>query len=143
MKKTKLKPLLLFEEFWRCGTEQEETINTSETARGNGCTRLLNEQGFMCCLGQFSMQLDETITDRHLLSNVSPDSLNKLIPDLTYADHHIDAHTNSMRRTIRNTSEVNEAIVINDDQNTTVKEKIKRLKNILSKMGYDLIFVPR
>lgn len=143
MKTRELKPLLLFEEFWRCGTEPEVKIGASETARGNGLTRLLNDKGYMCCLGQFSKQLKETIRDEELLANVSPDSLRQLIPDLTYIHRSLDTHTNTMRSVIRNTPEATEAIVINDDQHSTVQEKVEKLKEVVAKIGYELIFIPR
>jgi hypothetical protein len=62
---------------WRSG-------GTGRNAVGEGGTRLLNEQGFMCCLGQVCLQLgiDESIVKhRHTPEDIlklSTDEKNKL-----------------------------------------------------------------
>jgi hypothetical protein len=48
-----MKILVLDESIWRCGDDAKDP----NKSRGTGYTKLLNEEGYMCCLGQFSLQL--------------------------------------------------------------------------------------
>lgn len=89
---------------------------------GLGVTFLKNNQGFMCCLGQFAKQLG--VKDECLLGVAILKDLSVNIPDL-----------------LNNTRWCDEAIDINDIENTSVKERIKNLKKHCKKNDIELTLV--
>lgn len=117
-KKPIKKTLILNYRKWRCGRDGKGN------SHGQGSTRLLNSCGYMCCLGQFSPQLNPEITRENLLEGFSPEDLDKTIPGLT------------TKRGVINTYLSNQAIEINDDRHTTITEKIKSLKGLFKEHGY-------
>ena len=127
-----MKTLILDEKKWRCG---EYSLNP-ENRRGKGRTRMKNYEGFECCLGQFSKQIDKTIKNKHLLGYSNPARIsferNKTITGL------------SVKRngTFELTKLATEAMNINDDSCTSVEQKVKDLKRIFSKNGYKIVFKP-
>lgn len=96
---------------WRTGG----TTIYNDYSTGKGYTALLNEEGYMCCLGFRCEQMG--IPKENLLGKSSPENLSDDwdIPDL------IDFEG-------KNTSFVNEAIKIND--NTMLLDKKTREKEI-------------
>lgn len=97
---------------------------------GNGATALLNEYGFMCCLGQVSSQLG--VTDGELLHRATPamcdhtDKINILV-------HHDCQEYNSQLAV--------DAIALNDDATIDRKTREAKLQKLFKKNGYDLEFV--
>lgn len=63
---------------WKCG-KVDYTRNT-EFTRGHGVTSLLNEEGFMCCLGQFALQLG--LTPGNILNRGVPCTVSRNIVKL-------------------------------------------------------------
>lgn len=109
---------------WRCGDDSFYIKNKL----GAGDTRLLNSSGHMCCLGQMSLQLNKKLKSEDLLDKAVPDSCRMYIPFLT---------TSSLKDTVLS----GEAILINDDEDTTVKEKIRLLRALFKKKNITLRFI--
>jgi hypothetical protein len=121
----KNKTLILDYSKWRCGGN-----NAKENKLGSGETSLLNSEGFMCCLGQWSLQLDKNLTKKEIKEHGAPSriSLTKKIPLLTKKDEggNID------------TAFSNRAIHINDGYETTPDQKISALRRLMKKWKYKL-----
>ena len=76
-----MKKLILDYYKWRCGGDGEGKKGCS---LGKGYTQLLNNEGFMCCLGQFSFQLNENIKEQDILEYGEPGEIDKKIIGLNY-----------------------------------------------------------
>lgn len=126
--------LILREEEWICGNS---LIYPSNTSRGKGDSALLNENGFKCCLGQFSLQLKPGV---NLLPNEcitgSPAHLESIIPYLSYRGQFLDKHS------VYNTKLSSSAMRINDG-NDLIKNKVKRLRKLFWKEAKLLIIYIR
>ena len=120
-----MKKLTLDVSKWRCGANGSYML-------GEGDTELLNSEGFMCCLGQFASQLNPIIKTEDLLFQGEPSDINYEIVDLNKKTGFIN---------MGNTDLSNEAININDDDNTTVIEKIQLLKELFIKYNYEIEIV--
>lgn len=108
---------------WRCGI----TAFDKENRTGEGTTYLLNDYGYMCCLGQFALQFGAS--KEELLHNSYPTSLSRnypLISKKTKGGYIIETRFSD------------NAIHINDNESTTVKTKIKQLKSLCKEHGYKL-----
>lgn len=118
------KILILDEATWRCGKDTSNPNNR----RGKGSTRLENEEGFMCCLGQFSNQLKKGL---NIKNNYYPASTGKYIPFLTRklkSELYVD--TKLSRK----------AISINDNQDTSIFKKVKELRSLFATKGIKIVF---
>lgn len=123
--------LVLDKSKWICG--QPEWNKQKSNCLGKGHTKLLNEDGYMCCLGQFSKQLSKEVTDNMLMSSCSPHGLNSgfgvviesLMTPLNLGDY-------------RNNELAQDAISINDDVQTSVKNKLSLLKSLFAKYNYEI-----
>jgi hypothetical protein len=118
------KVLILDYEQWRCG-------GNSINQLGEGETCLLNKEGFMCCLGQFSLQLAD---DLEMLDKYMPGGLNLDIPLLTLPNRGLSTNFYNSLFSLQ-------AVGINDNRATTPKEKIEQLKELCAKKGYDLVIL--
>ncbi len=105
---------------WRCGSDSQYKL-------GVGCTTLLNDEGYMCCLGQASLQFGIKPEDMH--NAVDPSDLDTKLPILN----------KKVKKSIRNTEFSYKAMQINDDTQITPLQKIKSLKSLFKKSGYRLI----
>lgn len=115
---------------WRCG-------NYGPNAVGFGDTELLNEEGYMCCLGQIACQLKwpkEVIRYQGEPSecDIEDKKVNKSI---------LTREIGGYSKIIANSEFANEAIDINDNEDTTVKEKEKALKELAKEHGLKIKFV--
>lgn len=115
-----MKKLILDYSTWRCGGNDLNKL-------GIGDTCLINKEGFMCCLGQFSLQLSK-VTKGEMLAEGEPSDLPMVIPDLSEFDD------GSYYSTVLS----DDAIGINDNPNTTPSDKVKELKTLFSKSGYEI-----
>lgn len=116
-----VKELILDYSKWRCG-------NFGWNQLGRGETYLLNNEGFMCCLGQFCQQLGISI--EALLNNAEPEEVCNAEYDLfVYKDE---------SRGICNTFFTRKLIGINDDRATTPEQKIHSIKSLLAEEGIEL-----
>lgn len=107
---------------WRCGD-----ITTKHNF-GQGIPLLQNIEGFQCCLGQFSLQLNENLTEESLINAVEPQDLNQKIELLVY----------KVKSKYFNTDLSEKAIVINDATGTTPAEKIVLLKELFATVDCEI-----
>jgi hypothetical protein len=118
------KKLVLDYSKWRCGDDDEYVM------LGKGKTKLLNDRGFMCCLGQWALQ--EGATEEMIKDKDEP------------LDIKIGAKQVPFFRTDRPDSPLadqgfcSDAISINDDDTTSPAQKIERLKSLCSKHSITL-----
>jgi hypothetical protein len=109
----KPKKLILDYSKWRCGDFGKHSV-------GFGFTQLLNNEGYMCCLGQIGRQcgmLDSELIGRGIPSKVYRSS----IPIFS-----------------RNSAFIGQALLINDDPDTSPEEKISALTQLLAAEGIEL-----
>lgn len=102
---------------WRSGNEGKYKV-------GEGNTKLLNKQGYSCCLGLFSAQLcEEKILPEDILDKFTPAQLGKEIPLLT--------------TTIGSNSRLAyKAMQINDNRRYKIETRIGKLQELFAKEGY-------
>lgn len=129
--KKSAKTLVLDLNNWRCGQE-------SENSYGYGQTELENHQGFMCCLGQFSKQIEPKIC---VIGVGEPEDVfynceNILVTKTTTDDYIADDDTNDSKYS--NTRFSEKCIQINDSISTNVTQKIKQLTQQCKTIGYTL-----
>jgi len=114
------KQLVLDVAKWRCGGKKCQ--------KGEGDTLLLNKEGYMCCLGQFTKQLID-VSDEEICNASTPQELQRKIPVLTKKDE--DQYINTYLAM--------NAMNINDNELTTPREKIEKLKKLFAQHGYEII----
>lgn len=117
------KQLILDYSKWRCGG-----IKIYKNSLGEGLTRLENNEGFQCCLGQFSLQLNNTIKNQDIINLGGPRFINKKIPLLSI----------KLKGDYKNTMLAYKAININDSTVTTPAQKIKELRKLFLTKGYTI-----
>lgn len=115
-----MKELVLDLNVWKCGDD--------ETTFGNGDTALENHEGFKCCLGQFSRQLNP---DCNILNKGEPKDVDILIDKLNTRDPDFNYLI------INNTEFSIDAMDINDGM-APIKEKISKLRKLCRKNGFKL-----
>lgn len=120
IKKTFPKVLELDYDKWVCG---DDFVKDGKYSSGYGVTQLLNANGYMCCLGQFCEQAGIPKSCLLFLCDGSD----------------IVAHTTYKVTTIDSTKFEQYAISINDNQKTTIVEKVKALKKLCSKYKRKLV----
>jgi len=114
---------------WRAGGDQ---INDSQI--GEGKTGLLNEQGYMCCLGQISLQVGEKITEDDIINTFTPGAVDFSIPLLNQVDPvEIKGY--------RSTDLACSAMAINDSRILTTEGRIRELKELFASEGHELDFI--
>lgn len=104
---------------WRCGEDGPNKL-------GEGIVALKNDEGFMCCLGMWSLQLGAS--EDEILNKGEPNEIGTLIPLFTEIDD--DARLSTNLSCI--------CIGINDREETTPDEKISELKTALGIEGIQL-----
>lgn len=120
------KKLILDYSTWRCGLVGDHKL-------GEGPTQLRNSEGFMCCIGQWSLQLDKSLTPEQITGFSAPDELSHAIPELSYGSaDEFDAES------ILDSDFTSSCITINDNENTTPEAKIHQLRYQCEKIGYKL-----
>ena len=118
---------------WRCGGH----LGASENAVGEGETMLLNEEGFMCCLGQVAKQLG--IKDIDLLGAVTPRQLKKpsveAVRGLLVSEPGSDLNVGELH-----TALAYSALETNDDPTLTSQDRERALTELFERSGYTLEF---
>lgn len=116
---------------WRIGGE-----GIHKTGEGN--TALLNDEGFMCCLGFRCEQMG--IPKKDLLGAVTPDSLSELydIPDLIEKVGSYDGYD-----AYDDTPFTQEAVNINDNTDLSPEEREKAITKHFKKIGVIVEFKGR
>lgn len=135
MNKVKLpKILVLNYNKWICGESDKESQCESPVERcslGKGCTSLLNNKGYMCCLGQFAYQAGAS--PESLLNNGNPEEIDGIIV-LGLVNTKTEKYSESEIEVSKSNSKFSDAaIAINDDEQTTIIEKVKKLRSLCSK----------
>ena len=120
---SKHKTLILKKSKWTCGSPL--TNQNPENCLGSGLVKLLNIYGEMCCLGQFCLQIDTTLTEEDIKNKMMPSGLKKDIPLFTTENHNNTLLSKNLAK-------------INDDVNTTVDEKITDIRKELKKAKIQL-----
>ncbi len=113
------KTLVLDYKKWRCGY----CINDGITSHGSGFIELLNEEGYMCCLGQFSLQ--SGLSKNKIKCKNTPADLSCEIDGLNYKKF------NSRDKDYSDTSLSKKCISINDNMHT-ISQKVIDLIEVLS-----------
>jgi hypothetical protein len=107
---------------WRCG-------QNGDFSHGEGDTYLLNEQGYMCCLGQMCLQLGVKATN--LINTGAPCDIHissKKLPTLLVNKH------------INNTLFAQEAMHINDSTFINDQERERKLSALASRWKHKITF---
>lgn len=127
--------LILDYSTWRCGDKGDHTL-------GDGDTALRNDQGFMCCLGQWSIQCGANVDE--LIGRGEPSEIETpihlFVIEQTHTDYDFDPVTGEEVLTAipdgkTNTVLAIEAMSINDNSTTTPEEKIIALTELLANAG--------
>ncbi len=141
-RKRKLKVLTIQRSKWRCGGS--EHISAHEAGRrGAGVSRLLNDEGFMCCLGfdAVACGLPPTrilgVIDPESMATVSPLSVQPPLP-VRYIRRRLVKSAYSWR-TYDNSPIIRRAMVINDDEGLTHAQRERKLRPVLKELGYDRV----
>lgn len=100
---------------------------------GNGHVALLNNEGYMCCLGQWALQLGAS--KEMLLNNGEPSECNTLLPGLNIERGDDEGY--------RNERFSDQAIAINDDSDTDAETKIDQLSFLCRNNGFELEVINR
>lgn len=106
---------------WRSGGSEGSPV--TENIVGKGSTQMLNDEGFMCCLGQFAPQLNCDVKFEGMRGTGEPCD-NGLIKLLTINDDDDGI--------VENTQLSTDAMDINDDNETTPEKKIVLLKALFA-----------
>lgn len=120
-----MKTLTIDRSKWRTGG-----IAYDET---HGSTQLLNEKGYMCCLGFYCLQLGE-VSKNEILGIALPEELNNVN---VYDDAMLHlVHENDLR----NTHFTEEAINMNDSEELTNEEREKNIQEHFKRIDVDVVF---
>ena len=136
--------LILDYNTWRCGGDAVisqfdgedgslfKEVNNPNSL-GEGTTNLLNVEGFMCCLGQFSPQINNEIKVMDMQGLAEPHEIGQEIGLLCTESIFDDGYDkfSDTRLSIH-------AIEINDSTNTTPLEKIVLLKELFAKADCEI-----
>ena len=112
---------------WRCGGDVDGHL-------GEGQTALLNEEGYMCCLGQFALQI-EGVEEKNILNEGEPGELGKQYDPVFVKKEEVEYDD---EYEYSNTELADELIKINDAHETTPRYKINEIKKALKKQGHEL-----
>ncbi len=122
-----MKTLVLDYAKWRAGGHDYNGENPNVV--GSGGIALLNKEGFMCCLGQFSPQLNPEVTEEDMLGNNNPCHLKKSIPLLNEYRHTVFQSDTELART---------AMQINDDNTLDTETRISKIKELFATVDYEV-----
>jgi hypothetical protein len=112
-------------EKWRCGAGSMDI----ECYLGEGDTEMLNDCGYMCCLGQFALQTD--ISTSFVYRKVGPAGVAKT--------SHYRYDWNFVGVDYEASALAVECMKINDDVSTSVWEKLCKLAEALDNKGIRLM----
>jgi hypothetical protein len=132
------KKLILDYSKWICGEGGEHQL-------GKGGVALLNNDGFMCCLGQWSIQCGAK--EEEILNFGEPQEIKPLIPLFAETEIYEGKEYNSMTGEYEyfkeecgkiSTKLALDCIGINDNTSTTPEQKIEALRNRLLEVDIEL-----
>lgn len=116
---------------------REFTVDLEKWARGceNGESQLLNEDGFMCCLGFLGLACGLTPDEMREISTPPEVGRMKLFPQELIQEHCL--HADEVE-----TSDYCDVLMnINDNNLTTDQQKMERLKEKFAETGIEIKFV--
>jgi len=115
------KKIIINRSKWRTGDH-------GENATGKGMTQLINKQGYKCCLGFIAQQAGprQALTDK-----CEPNGCQRPIVGLTCIDEYNDFDNSEL---------ANDAMSVNDDEDTTPRQKEKKLRTLFKDSPYQLVF---
>lgn len=120
-----MKQLIIDRSKWRTGG-----IAYDET---HGNTQLLNEQGYMCCLGFYCLQLGE-VSKNEILGIGLPEDLNNV-------NVYDDAMLHLVNEDdLRNTHFTHRAIDINDSEELTNEERENNIQEHFKQIDVEVMF---
>lgn len=108
---------------WRCGTN-------GKNRKGEGSVKLLNYQGYMCCLGFCSLQLGlnpKDIIDIPFPYQINHPNLLGILNEVRFGD-------------LMYTDLSAKAVQINDNLALTPEEREKRLSELFAEHGHEMVF---
>ena len=114
---------------WRSG-------KNGKHATGTGNTQLLNREGFSCCLGQFALQAG--VSEKQCLDISTPLDLALQIQQ-PYDENFI--YFRADRAFYSGSPLTLELMIINDNPNSTVKQKIASITATLAEAGIALTVI--
>lgn len=121
----RIKEYTLYINLWRCGGEGSHRL-------GSGYTRMLNDEGYMCCLGQFALQ-----------AGASPAMIMDTIDPIDVATRKGVAYDHNMvvvgeNGEFENSLLAQYLVELNDSEWLQVHEKIKCIRKVLLAHGINL-----
>lgn len=119
-----MKSIVIDKSKWRCGGSVKD-----KHARGKGSVRLLNNEGFMCCLGQMCQQIAPELP---IIGLLSPSETNQVVEGLAYPNSYGE---------IMNTGFSCSAMFINDCCEHDDEKREKHLREVGLEHGFDITFV--
>ncbi len=125
---------------WRCGGDV-----LGDHKLGLGSTQMLNEEGYMCCLGQCAAQ--QGVPESILLNCADPSDISRCLQKakkkIVYDQNMI--HPMRCPPTLtkgkvyyKNSSFANDAMRINDHPKLTTKMRVEKLQALFEKHGFKL-----
>lgn len=127
---------------WRCGMDS----NNPQNRLGVGRTFLLNGEGYSCCLGQFAAQKlrkkgksresANTLIGSHSELSGPARLANRL--GANYDPNMVVFTRRRYHQSLYHTDLANDLIKINDDEHTSVRDKLQRIRATLKANGHTL-----
>lgn len=117
---------------WICGSPAAVGLNFNnplspiKNFHGKGFTELLNAEGFMCCLGQISLQLG--CSKNEIQCQINPSSVAALRSTILMGNYSLSKLSQG-------------AIAINDCQKTSLEEKEESLIELFKEDGHTIEFI--
>lgn len=113
---------------WICG-QPDDNDSVKVNCHGKGYTKLLNERGFQCCLGQF---IEQAGCKKLALRDKSyPRNIKSPIIGLNRKFSHSYTGFTDTKLSIK-------AAGINDNKDTTITEKVIQLRKLFASKGYTI-----
>ena len=113
---------------WRSGDSSANKV-------GNGDTKMLNDEGYSCCLGQFAQQ--KGIQRNNLLDLVEPNCVAARISKVY--DKNFCAVSKGDKKVFSDTELSSELIHINDSHTQTPAKKLFKIRRLLHDAGCRLV----
>jgi hypothetical protein len=116
---------------WRCGRDGFHRL-------GEGDTKLLNKEGYMCCLGQVELQLGLSEADIFDTGTPSVTCVENILTEPLDEGDCEDSDSDCLYEL---TELSIDAIEINDNTKTTPAEKMVALKELFAEHGHEIEFI--
>jgi hypothetical protein len=129
-----MKKLIIDRSIWRTGGEPE---NGNSVYTGKGSTQLLNQEGFMCCLGMVCEQMGVPRT--HFLGVIHPEYVFGLAKFESINNFLV--YKSDVQEDYSNTTFTCFAMDINDDKYITSEKREAKLKEHFATKGIEIEFI--